>query len=292
MIRSDVNCQYAYAKINLTLEVISQLPDGYHEYVSVMQQVQLHDDILIQNRMDGDIVLISELPDVPLDHRNIVWQAVTLIQNQYSINYGAEIHIIKRIPVAAGLAGGSSDAAATLKGLNEIWDLRLSQDEMMKLGESLGMDVPFFLLGGTALATGKGQKVKPLSPLPELFVVIANPGVYMSTKVAYENLDQKLDWTHRYSRFTPLMLSALDSGQIDEIFKYLYNDFELIITQKVPEISLIKETMLAHGAQNAVLSGSGPSVFCMVTSIKQAEEIAHALQHMVPFHTITKTICC
>ena len=281
--------QRAYAKINLTLEVLKSLPDGYHEVASVMKHVQLHDDIIIQHRVDGKIGVMCNVEEIPLDQRNLVWRAVEVVREQFGLNYGADVKIMKRIPVEGGLAGGSTDAAATLKGLNKLWNLRLSQDEMWQLGEKLGMDVPFCLLGGPALATGKGQIVTPLEPLPEHPVVIANPGKGVSTKLAYQKLDKILDWTEQRYRFTPLFVSALRNNRMDEIYEYFNNDFEKTIIKEIPIITLVKKIMLAYGARVALLSGSGPSVYCMTNSQEQAHTIARVLRSVVPFVCVSQT---
>jgi 4-diphosphocytidyl-2-C-methyl-D-erythritol kinase len=283
-------CKPAYAKINLSLEVLGRLPDGYHELLSVMQQVQLHDDLWIRHREVGQISITCDLPGVPLDSSNLVWRAAELLRNRYGLSYGAEFQIIKRIPVAGGLAGGSSDAAAALEGLNEIWKLDLNQDELLQLGKALGMDVPFCLLGGTALATEKGQRLAPLPPPPPWLVVLANPGVGVSTKEAFQSLDEIMDYSQPRTLITPQLASALEAGRSEEICQYFYNDFEAMILQRLPVIRRIKETMLACGALGALLSGSGPSVFCVVESLAQAEGIVEVLRNEVPFITITSTV--
>jgi len=276
----------AYAKINLTLEILGRLPSGYHEIVSVMQQLALYDEVSIQDRSDGLIEIYCDVPEIPLDERNLVWQAAELLRRKLGLSRGANISIVKRIPIAGGLAGGSSDAAATLRGLNILWDLGLKDEELIALGQEIGMDVPFSILGGIALATGRGERVQSLPSLPCLYVVVANPGIRVSTREAFESIDS----SHiPRSCQTTLMLAAILRRDVEEVINCLYNDFELNIAERIPASLRLKEIMLANGASNAILSGSGSSVYCLLTSAEQAESIARALEHEVPFVIVTTT---
>jgi len=286
-------CINAYAKINLTLEILNRLPDGFHEIRSVMQQVELHDDIIIHQRQDRKIILHCDVPKIPLDGNNIVWKTVELVRQRSGVHHGVEIFIAKRIPVAGGLAGGSSDAATTIRGLNKLWELNLSQDQMTNLGEQLGMDVPYCLIGGTAFVSGKGQIIKPLPSLPEQQVVIANPGTSMSTHVAYKALDEIIDWS-KHNQYigtnTADLIKVIENGKTSEISKHLYNDFEKIIRPRIPMVSKIIETMLSCGAKVALLSGSGPSVYCLVSTQDHAKLVVAGLQEFTPFAVVTSTV--
>jgi 4-diphosphocytidyl-2-C-methyl-D-erythritol kinase len=255
-----------------------------------MQQVELHDDIRICHRDDAKILLYCDKPGVPLDHNNLVWQAVELVREQASLSYGAEINIIKRIPIAGGLAGGSSDAAAAIKGLNKLWKLGLSLKQMMNIGERLGMDVPYCLVGGTALVSGKGQKVIPLPPLPKQIIVIANPGIRVSTAEAYKALDDVLNWSEQSDQHSNDLISALKYSERIDIHKYLYNDFQTTISHKLPIVPKIIETMFSLDAQAAILSGSGPSVYCIANTRNHAHKIAEALSSLATFVSISSTL--
>ncbi|OQY45303.1 MAG: 4-(cytidine 5'-diphospho)-2-C-methyl-D-erythritol kinase [Anaerolineaceae bacterium 4572_78] len=275
----------SHAKINLTLEILGRLPSGYHQILSVMQELELHDLITLKARHDNFIKIVCDKPYVPSNRRNIAWKAANLLRQKTGIKHaGVTITIIKNIPVAGGLAGGSSNAAATLCGLNRLWRLGLSADELMAIGAEIGMDVPFFILGGTAIATERGEIVFPLAPLPKFYVVVANPGVGVSTKEAYQSLnlaDMLSD------RITPKFISALENGDRQAIMGLLHNDFEKSISRKLPIISEIKATMQEHGASNSMLSGSGSSVYCLMDSKTQAEIVCEGLQSKVPYVIVT-----
>lgn len=276
----------AHAKINLTLEILRRLPTGYHEVTFVMQELDLHDDVWIHDRADNEIVLHCDAPDVPLDQSNLAWKAAMLLRKHTGVTRGASISIAKRIPIAGGMAGGSSNAAATLRGLNQLWQLGLSEADLITLGAEIGMDVPFSVLGGTALATGRGEIVESIPALPPFHVVVANPGVHVSTKEAY----QSLDWSRMPSIcVTPAMVSAVEQQDRPEIMRLLHNDFEISLLERLPKVRQIKEIMLEHGAPNAILSGSGPSFFCLLESQAQADAIVSALKPVVPFVVATRT---
>lgn len=276
----------AHAKVNLTLEVLRRLPSGYHEIVSIMQELELHDKLTIQNRPDDQVEIRCDCPDVPLDERNLVWKAVDLIRRKTGSNRGATITISKNIPIAGGMAGGSSNAAATLRALNEIWCLGMTDDNLLEIGTEIGMDVPFLLVGGTALATGRGEEIHPLPPLPSFYVVVANPGLGISTKEAFENLN----WSRLSANcVTPSMTFAILNGDDRHAITMLHNDFEINVSDNMPQIPQIKSIMLSNGALSASLSGTGSSVYCFSDAIEQAELIVESLKSVVPFVALTKT---
>ena len=249
----------APAKINLTLDIVQRLPNGYHELKTVFQAVDLYDGLQLKKNNTGEINITSNSQQIPLDKNNIVYKAVELVRSKHNIKQGVDIYIDKKIPVAAGLAGGSTNAGATLKTLNELWGLELSVDELMSYGEELGMDVPFTIVGGTALGTHFGEKLAALDNKLELNIVIVTSEIAVSTKEAYQNLD--LSGVGRDTRKTDKMVTALQVGNLPGVVENLHNDFEKSIIPQHPVISEIKEKMLGLGALSSLMSGSGPSVF-------------------------------
>ncbi len=280
----------AYAKINLTLEILRRLPSGYHEIRSVMQQLALYDALTLQDKAEGSIEITCDSPEIPCDEQNLAWKAANLVQEVYQIQRGVRISINKRIPVAGGLAGGSSNAAAVLKGLNELWDLKLDRATLMALGAKIGMDVPFFFLGGTALASGRGEYVQALPALPRFQVIVANPGIHISTKEAY----QRTDWSSFPDQHKAASLQqAISKGQSKNIPSLFHNDFERIILLNYPTLAQIKERMIAQGVNNALLCGSGASVFGLLEADyanDKVVKIVQDLQQDIPFVVATTTI--
>ena len=276
----------AYAKINLTLEVLRRLPSGYHEIASVMQELLLHDDVMLASSSDNEIRIVCNDPTLPIDERNLAWRAVERLSEVYSRRSGVTITLFKRIPIGGGMGGGSADAAAVLRGLNELWELHLDVQTLQTLARAIGMDVPFCVSGGSALATGCGDLLSPLSPAPVLDIVIAHPGIAVSTAEAYQrfNTPQEVRSAH-----ADQMLNALSSNTPELIGECLYNDFETTVCQMVPAILQIKQTMLAHGAWGALMCGSGSGVFCIARSPANAQQIAEALQPIAPFFAVTQT---
>ncbi len=262
----------AHAKINLSLDVVKRLQNSYHEIRSVKQQISLCDKITIEEAPETKI---ESNADIPLNENNIVFKAVNLIKNKFNINKNVRIKIQKNIPIAAGLAGGSTDAAATLKLLNQLWNLNQTQDQLLELAKQLGMDVPFCLIGKTALATGRGEFVKSLPPSPKMYLVLVNPGIKISTMEAYANLDEK---DMGKSNSTTLMQDAINNQDITKIAKALHNDFEKTILAKHLEIQNIKTKMKNLGALNALMSGSGSTVFCITETKQEAEQIYNQLK--------------
>ncbi len=276
----------AYAKINLTLEILRRLPSGYHEIKSVMQQTMLHDTIIITEAPAG-IILTSENTTIPLNARNSIWKAAALIKERCKIDRGVKFRLIKRIPVGGGMGGGSADAAATLVGLNKFWQLGLSQAELLEIGQEIGMDVAFCVLGGTALATGRGEIVEPLPSPPRLPLIIVNPGIFVSTRAAYENLKvDALTFTDKSAQ----VITAIKQRDFDGIIAGLHNDFEYTVLNEYPIIGAAKRDLLEAGAEAALLSGSGASVFGIARSATQARTIAETLKSRYPFVVATHTI--
>ena len=257
----------ARAKINLYLDVINKRPDGYHNVKMIMQQIGLYDEVYIKKE-DKGITLETNVSFLPTGEDNIAFKAAKLILERYEINQGVYIHINKRIPIAAGMAGGSTDAAAVIKGLNKIFKLNLSLEKMMELGLTLGADVPFCFLEGCALAEGIGEKLTPIEGLDKGWLVLSKPNMGISTREAYKNLN--LDDT-REKMDIQVLIEALKSGEIYAIGKSLYNIFEEGIFNRYPMVKDIKDKMLQYGALGSIMTGTGPTVFGIFKDYEKAK---------------------
>jgi 4-diphosphocytidyl-2-C-methyl-D-erythritol kinase len=246
----------AYAKINLTLDVTGKRDDGYHEIKTIMQSVSLCDTISIEQA--EEITISSDKRYIPTDRRNLAYIACEKFFEATGIKGGAKINIKKHIPVAAGLAGGSTDAAAVLRALNKIYKTGLTVEELCRIGASFGADIPYCIKGGTALCEGIGEVITELPALPKLNVVISIGGEGMSTPIMYAEIDKR-------SNLKPIdnagMINAIQTRDVNGIVTRLGNVFEDICTEKRPFVDTIKKLMLENGARGAVMSGSGPSVF-------------------------------
>ncbi|MDP2211963.1 MAG: 4-(cytidine 5'-diphospho)-2-C-methyl-D-erythritol kinase [Candidatus Aquicultor sp.] len=264
----------AYAKINLYLDVISRYPDGYHQIVSVMQSVSLH-----------DLLEISEAPYPVIDVHctagglsgatNLAYRAALELREQTGVRAGARISIKKNIPIAAGLAGGSADAAATLFGLDRLWGLNLSNDYLKEIATRIGADVPFCLIGGTMLAEGKGELLESLTPVPDISLVIATPPVPVSTAEVYRQFDEASPTTLGKK---DEILSALREGDVGSIAGSLNNLLEYVVLKRYPAVLEAKDRALASGALAVLMSGSGPSVFALCGDEATALEVAQAMR--------------
>ena len=263
------------AKINITLDVVRKREDGYHDLSMIMQTVNLYDMIYIRKMRAQGIKLTTNLRWLPSDEKNIVYQAVKLFKETYNIDTGISVKLNKKIPVAAGLAGGSSNAAATLIGMNYLFETGLSNEELMKLGVKLGADVPYCILGGTALAEGIGEILTPLAPIPESYVLIAKPKINISTVSVFKQVDvAKIDRHPDNDK----VIRAIENGDLDAISKNMYNVLEEITSKNYPIVGTIKKTMLEHGAKGGIMSGSGPTVFGIYESKSQARKAAYKLK--------------
>ena len=245
----------AMAKINLGLDVIRKREDGYHEVRMIMQTVRMYDTLEIRKKQAPGISLRSNLPYVPSDERNLVYKAAKILMDEFHVEEGLSMKLTKSIPVAAGMAGGSSDAAAAFVG---VFRLGLSQEELMKRAVQVGADVPYCVMRGTALAEGIGEKLTPLPPMPECYVLIGKPGINVSTKTAYENL--RLDAIQRRPDIDG-MIAAIRNQDLRSITEKMENVFEPGIMEKYPVIGEIEKFMEERGALKAMMSGSGPTVF-------------------------------
>lgn len=264
----------APAKINLTLDVLYKRPDHYHEVEMIMTTVDLADRIGLEPRKDGEIKIVSADRFVPDDARNFAYQAAQLIKDTYGIAEGVTITIEKEIPIAAGLAGGSSDAAATLRGLNELWDLRLPLDTLAELGAKIGSDVSFCVYGGTALATGRGEKIQELPAPPACWVVLAKPKIGVSTAEIYGGLNVD-EIVHPN---TEQMIEAIHTKSYEQMCTSLGNVLETVTFKLYPEVITIKEQMQRFGADAVLMSGSGPTVFGLVDTEARVGRIYNGLR--------------
>ncbi len=244
----------AYAKINLILRILGKRPDGYHELQSIMQSVDLYDTLTLSESPSEISILCSD-PALSIGQDNTVHKAAHLLKERYQIKKGVNIFLKKNIPMGAGLAGGSTDAAATLFGLNKLWGLNIPEQELSSLGANIGSDIPFCLKGGTALVEGRGEKITLLQDFPEIDILLVTPPVHVSTAWAYKQIPvghkkDKLELKNLYQQ-----------GGLKYILDNLENDLEAFTFHQHPEIAQLKHDLLANGAEKALMSGSGSSVF-------------------------------
>lgn len=261
------------AKINLGLDVLGKRADGYHNVRMVMQTIYLYDDVKLERKHSPGIEVKSNLYYLPKGEGNIAYKAAELLMKEFGISEGLCITLQKNIPVAAGLAGGSSNAAAVLFGMNRLFELGLSEEELMERGVTLGADVPYCIMRGTVLAEGIGEKLSMLPPLPKCTVLLAKPPVSVSTKVVYEALDS-LDVIDHPD--IDGLIRGLEEGSLEKIAACMGNVLEDVTIPMHPEIREIKESMKEAGAFNSMMSGSGPSVFGLFqdkASARKAQEL-------------------
>lgn len=263
---------YAAAKVNLALEILGRRADGYHEVVTVMQAVELTDRIGLEP--SDSLALHTAEPGVPRDASNLALRAALALRQAAGVAHGVRIGLDKRIPIAAGLGGGSADAAAVLVGLNRLWRLRWPVARLAEVGATLGSDVPFFLRGGTAFATGRGEKVERV-PGMALALVLVNPRFASSTAEAYGRLRPEMYSDGAHAR---AVLAALRSRHGERVARSLYNGLEATVANAHAEIGQMKAALLAAGALGALMSGSGPTVFGIARSLDHARQIRRRVQ--------------
>ncbi len=258
----------ANAKINLSLDVLGKREDGYHELEMVMCEIPLYDVVEIQK--SDSIKMKCNLPYIPTDDRNIAVKAAKAFFEYTGITGGADIRIEKNIPVCAGLAGGSTDGAAVLKGLNILYNAGVSDDELEKIGDTVGKDVPFCIRGGVCLAKGTGEKLTSLNRLSGCYIVLVKPeNINVSTKDIFTKYDSIKPELHPYTRG---IVEALEANDIKNLSRMMYNVLENVTVQMHPVIDEIKNTFIKNGALGAVMSGSGPSVFAVFDNESSAKE--------------------
>ncbi|MCI0705978.1 MAG: 4-(cytidine 5'-diphospho)-2-C-methyl-D-erythritol kinase [Ignavibacteriae bacterium] len=262
----------AYAKINLGLQILGKRPDGYHDIETVFHQINIADEIEVTHGSHG-VRLHSDSRDIPSDQSNLCVKAALLLQQITGMQRGADIVLRKRIPIGAGLGGGSSDAAATLIGLTRLWGLDISNDELRTLSLSLGADVPFFIDGGTAYATGKGERLEPIELEVPYWILTVTPAVHVSTSWAYGKLE--LNHHLRHENLRTLVATRIHEPRV--MLNKLRNDFEPLVFRYYPEVMQAKERVVRGGADFALMSGSGSSVFGLFSDGSYAKELADAL---------------
>lgn len=268
----------AYAKVNLGLDVVKRLENGYHEVRMVMQTVGIHDTLRLEKTKEG-IALFTDSSEMPYDENNLAYKAAHVMKERYGIADGVAIHLQKRIPVAAGMAGGSTDAAAVLKGMNILFSLGLSRQELCDVGVRLGADVPYCIIGGTALAEGIGEKLTVLPDVPDCYILTAKPPFSVSTKYVYDNL--RLTEIEHHPDIDG-MVDAIRERSLSGIVSRMENVLESVTEKKYPVITRIKSLMKEDGAEKALMSGSGPTVFGIYGSREDAEKAAENLSEAEP----------
>lgn len=271
----------AYAKINLGLDVLRRLENGYHEVNMVMQSVDIYDRITLTSldevpsapddsplTTDGISVSVDDI-SLPTDGNNLVYKAAKLMKDHYGITQGVHIRLEKRIPIAAGMAGGSTDAAAVMKGMRTLFRPEVTDAELMEIAVKIGADVPYCILGGTALSQGIGEILTPLSPIPHCHILVAKPDINVSTKFVYEHLDAQGVDKHPD---IDAMVAAIQAGDLTGILPHMENVLETVTIPAHPIIKEIKQLMITYGAHASLMSGSGPTVFGIFTDETKAKE--------------------
>ena len=248
----------ARAKINLGLDVLGKREDGYHEVRMVMQTIGIYDRLILTKIPEEEIRITSNLAFLPVNENNLIYKAIKLLKDEYHFPGGIFVDLNKFIPVAAGMAGGSTDAASTMFGVNRLFGLNLSMGKMMELGVRLGADVPYCVMRGTALAEGIGEKLTRITPVPHMWILIAKPQINVSTRLVYEQLD--MGGIQKHPDIDGI-IRAIEAQDVVRIAQSMGNVLENVTVPLYPVIETIKQDMLSHGAINAMMSGSGPTVF-------------------------------
>lgn len=265
----------AYAKINLGLDVIRRREDGYHEVKMIMQTVDIYDTLTFEKREDKEIRIYTDNKKLPCDEHNLIYKGAMVLFEETGRGIGADIALTKRIPIAAGMAGGSTDAAAAMLALNEMMGQPLTKDRLMEISVKVGADVPYCIMGKTALSQGIGEILTPLTPPPEACLVVAKPDIDVSTAFVYQNL--KLQEIKRHPDIDG-MANALKIGDLKGITDRMENILETVTIPAHPVIGEIKEICMAEGAMNALMSGSGPTVFAAFEKKEDAERTGKKIQ--------------
>ena len=265
----------ALAKINLGLDVVRRREDGYHEVRMIMQTIQLYDRLDIKRTQEPGIQIQTNLSFLPVNENNLIYKAAKLLMDEFSITDGVSVKLDKRIPVAAGMAGGSTDAAAMLIGVNRLFSLGLTKRQLMERGVQIGADVPYCIMRGTALAEGIGEALSPLPPMVKCPVLIAKPSISVSTKFVYQNL--KLDDTTFHPDIDRL-IDDIKAKNLHDIAAHMGNVLETVTIPNYPVIDEIKKHMLSNGALGAMMSGSGPTVFGLFDDEDTAKKAYKAMR--------------
>jgi len=258
----------AMAKINLGLDVIGKRDDGYHEVRMVMQTIKLFDKIELFKTREQEFSMTANFPFIPVDDGNLMMRAAKLMFTEYGLPGGMRMTLQKHIPIAAGLAGGSTDAASVIYGINRMYDLGLSMKEMMEQGRKLGADIPFCLLRGTALSEGIGEKLTKLPDCPPFYAVLLKPPVSVSTKTVYDLFDSQRDVDHPN---IDALIDRIGAGDLEGMGRYFKNVLEPITAKEYPVIGQMEEFLMENGAKASIMSGSGPTVFGVFTDLEEAK---------------------
>lgn len=264
----------AMAKVNLGLDVLRRRENGYHDVKMVMQTVNLYDTLTL-SKIDEGIVITTNTGELPLNEDNLIYKAAKLLLEYVDKKAGVSIHLDKQIPIAAGMAGGSTDAASTLLGINELYNLDLTKEELAEVGVKIGADVPYCIYGGTYLSEGIGEVLTKLPDAPDCYVVIAKLGIGVSTKYVYENLH--IETVEKHPDIDG-MIDAIKTGSLDGVTEKMENVLETVTIKRYPEIETMKKCLLENGAENALMSGSGPTVFGIFKEEKIAKQALSKLQ--------------
>lgn len=274
----------SYGKINLALDILYKRDDGYHEINTIMQEIDLADR-LIFTEIEKGITIECNDKSLPLDENNLVYKAWDALRKYTGIDRGIHIDIKKNIPIAAGLAGGSSNCATSLKVLNKLWDLNLTEEELMAIGKTIGADIPFCIMGGTAQAQGIGEKLTRISPFKDKYILIGNPGIEISTQYAYSRLklkEERID--------IDAIISCMENDDLKCVGESMENVMEEAIIEENPIISSIKESMKKNGALGALMSGSGPTVFGLFDDYDKITYAGKELEKQIDRVHICRTI--
>lgn len=264
----------AMAKVNLGLDVLRRRENGYHDVKMIMQTVNLYDTLTL-SKIDEGIVITTNTGELPLNEDNLIFKAAKLLLEYADKKTGVSIRLDKQIPIAAGMAGGSTDAAATLLGMNELYNLELTKEVLAEIGVKIGADVPYCIYGGTYLSEGIGEVLTKLPDAPDCYVVIAKPGIGVSTKYVYENLH--IETVEKHPDIDG-MIDAIKTGSLDGVAEKMENVLETVTIKRYPEIETMKKCLLQNGAENALMSGSGPTVFGIFKEEKIAKQALFKLE--------------
>ncbi|WP_373752194.1 4-(cytidine 5'-diphospho)-2-C-methyl-D-erythritol kinase [Jeotgalibaca porci] len=277
----------APAKINLTLDVLYRRADDYHELEMIMSSVDLADYLTFTPLEEDKIEVFTNKAFLPVDQRNHVYQIIKLVKERYNIREGMLVEIEKKIPVAAGLGGGSTDAAAALRALNRIWELNMSVQEMIELGMQVGTDVPYSIVGGTAFVSGRGEIVTPINPMPSCWVVLAKPRISVSTKTVFRALEvERLDYIPK----SRIVADAIEIGDYKGMVDNLSNALEAVTFERHPKLRQLSERMERYGMDGVTMSGSGPTIIGFSQNYSRAKRVYNSLRGFCEEVYITRTL--
>ncbi|WP_429957701.1 4-(cytidine 5'-diphospho)-2-C-methyl-D-erythritol kinase [Enterococcus sp. AZ196] len=264
----------APAKINLGLDILGKRPDGLHELAMVMASIDLADRLYLEEIPEDKIIIETNKAFLPTDKKNHVYEALDLVKERFDIKKGLRVKIHKEIPVAAGLGGGSTDSAAALRAVNRLWDLGLSIEEIASLGAEVGSDVPYCVYGQTSLVEGFGEKVTPIAPMPQCWVVVVKPKMSVSTRTIFAQIVME----DLYHPDIAALVSAIEENDYQRMTENLGNSMEVVTIRKHPVIQQLKDRMLKYGADAAMMSGSGPTVYALCRKYSRAKHVFNALK--------------